>query len=332
MAAPVCLEPPVSAPPAAVPHFLSIDDTTPDGLQRLVTLSAELKRDPRRSEDLLRGQTVLLLFDKPSARTRLSFEAATAQLGGSVVFVGPSAGRLGAREPIRDLARVVSRMASAIVVRTHDHADVEELARWSSVPVINGLTDLHHPCQALADMLTLAERFGGAAGLELAFVGDGGSNVCHSLLQAAARSGAELRVACPPGHAPAPAILDPAAEMAAEYGGGILVTPDAAEAVAGCRAVYTDVFVSMGEEGHAAEKLAALARYQVDAALMSRAADDAIFMHCLPAHRGQEVTDEVLDGPRSVVWDQAENRRHTAAGLLVSLLDAPDPSLVDLGL
>jgi ornithine carbamoyltransferase len=310
---------PPPTPPQGVPHFLSLADTTPNGLARLTRLATELKELPHSRRDALAGHAVLLLFDKPSSRTRFSFEAAVARLGGSVVFSGPGDGVLGAREPIRDLARVVSRFFAAVVVRTHDHAAVEELARWSSIPVVNGLTDRHHPCQALADVLTLTECFGGVTGLDAAYVGDGASNVATSLIQAFAISGGWLRLGCPPDHRPDGAVLDEAQREAEDAGGQILVVDDPGEAVDGVQAVYTDVFVSMGEEAERERKLAALSPYRVDADLMARARPDAVFMHCLPAHRGEEVTDEVLEGRQSVVFDQAENRLPTAAAVLVAL-------------
>jgi ornithine carbamoyltransferase len=299
-------------------HLLTLAGMTPAGLEELLDLSTELASDPSAHRDALRGSTVLLHFTKPSTRTRLSFEAAIARLGGTAVFAGPDELQLGRGEPIRDTARVVSRYCTAIVIRTHAHRDVEEFAWWSSVPVVNALTDAHHPCQALADLLTLRDRFGGLAGLEIAYVGDG-NNVAHSLIEASALAGAHLRVACPEHHRPSAEVVQWANVVAAETGGSVTVLDDPAEAAAGAHAVYTDVFVSMGEDDLRESKLDALRRYQVDGVLMARARPDAVFMHCLPAHRGEEVTDDVLEGQQSVVFEQAGNRLHTAAAVLVSL-------------
>jgi ornithine carbamoyltransferase len=302
----------------APPHLLSLDSLTPDALDELLALAAELKADPDARADALAGRTVLMHFTKPSTRTRISFEAAIARLGGTAVFAGANELQLGRGEPIRDTARVVSRYCAAIVIRTHAHADVAEFAWWSSVPVVNALTDAHHPCQALADLMTLQERFGTLAGLEVAYVGDA-NNVCNSLVQACALAGVHVRVAAPPSLRPAQDVLAGAVVQARRSGGSVDVLDDPAEAVAGVHAVYTDVHVSMGEEKLRAAKLGALARYQVDETLMARARPDAVFMHCLPAHRGEEVTEDVLEGRQSVVFEQAENRLHTAAAVLVAL-------------
>jgi ornithine carbamoyltransferase len=299
-------------------HLLTLGGLDPAGLESLIALAAELKADPTAHAGALGGRSVLLHFTKPSTRTRVSFEAAVVRLGGHPIFAGPDQLQLGRGEPIADTARVISRYCAAIVIRTHAHADVEEFAWWSSVPVVNALTDTHHPCQALADLLTLHEHFGSLAGLEIAYVGDG-NNVAHSLIEACVLSGAHVRLACPEGYRPNADVLAWATAVAAETGGSVSVLDDPAEAVAGAHAVYTDVFVSMGEEDVREAKLAVLGRYQVDETLMARARPDAVFMHCLPAHRGEEVTDGVLEGPQSVVFDQAENRLHTAAAVLVTL-------------
>jgi ornithine carbamoyltransferase len=299
-------------------HLLSLSGLDPAGLEALLALSAELKADPMAHAGALRGRTVLLHFTKPSTRTRVSFEAAVCRLGGHPVFAGPDQLQLGRGEPICDTARVISRYCAAIVIRTHAHADVEEFAWWSTVPVVNALTDTHHPCQALADLLTLQEHFGTLAGLEVAYVGDG-NNVAHSLIEACVLAGAHVRLACPEGYRPHDDVVAWATGVASETGGSVRVLDDPAEAAAGAHAVYTDVFVSMGEDELRDEKLAVLGRYQVDETLMARARPDAVFMHCLPAHRGEEVTEAVLEGPQSVVFDQAENRLHTAAAVLVTL-------------
>ncbi len=299
-------------------HLLSLGGLDSAGLESLIALAAELKADPTVHAGVLSGRSVLLHFTKPSTRTRVSFEAAVARLGGHPIFAGPDQLQLGRGEPIADTARVISRYCAAIVIRTHAHADVEEFAWWSSVPIVNALTDTHHPCQALADLLTLHEHFGSLAGLEVAYVGDG-NNVAHSLIEGCVLAGAHVRLACPEGYRPSADVIAWATAVAAETGGSVRVLDDPAEAVTGAHAVYTDVFVSMGEEDEREAKLAVLGRYQVDETLMARARPDAVFMHCLPAHRGEEVTDAVLEGPQSVVFDQAENRLHTAAAVLVTL-------------
>jgi ornithine carbamoyltransferase len=258
---------------------------------------------------------VLLHFTKPSTRTRVSFEAAVVRLGGHPIFAGPDQLQLGRGEPIADTARVISRYCAAIVIRTHAHADVEEFAWWSSVPVVNALTDTHHPCQALADLLTLHEHFGSLAGLEVAYVGDG-NNVAHSLIEACVLAGAHVRLACPEGYRPDAGVIAWATAVAAETGGSVRVLDDPAEAVAGAHAVYADVWVSMGDEATAGERRAALAPYRLDDALLDRAAPGAIALHCLPAHPGEEITAEVLYGERQRIWDQAENRRHAQKALL----------------
>ncbi len=300
-------------------HLLSLAELSPDDLDGLLALAAEIKSDPAAHDGALRGRTILMHFTKPSTRTRLSFTAAIARLGGTTVFPAPGELQLGRGEPIRDTSRIVSCYCAAVVVRTHAHAEIEEFAWWSAVPVVNALTDLHHPCQALADVLTLRERFGSLEGLEIAYVGDG-NNVAHSLIEAGALAGMHLRLACPDGYRPAAVVIDRARVVAGATGGSITVLEDPAEAVTGASAVYTDAFVSMGEDDLRDAKLAALGRYQVDDALMARARPDAVFMHCLPAHRGEEVTDDVIEGPQSIVFDQAGNRLWTAAAVLVRLL------------
>ncbi len=300
-------------------HLLSLSGLEPDALDRLLDLAATMKADPLGRRDALAGQVVVLHFTKASTRTRISFEAAIARLGGTPIFTRPDELQLGRGEPIADTARVLSRYAAAVVIRTFAHADVEEFARWSTIPVVNALTDAHHPCQALADLLTLRERFGALRGLPVAYVGDGNNNVTHSLIEACALAGVDLTVASPAGHEPDARIVAGARDAAARSGGQLEVVRDPREAVAHARAVYTDVFVSMGQEGEAAAKLAAFAGYQVDEALLAGAADDAVFLHCLPAHRGEEVSDAVIEGARSAVWDQAENRLHTAAAVLLDL-------------
>jgi ornithine carbamoyltransferase len=301
-------------------HLLTIGDLDAAALRRIIDDAHAVKADPAAHYGRLAGRTVLMHFTKASTRTRVSVETAVARLGGHPIFTRADELQLGRGEPIADTARVVSRMCDAIVIRTHAHADVEELAEWSRVPVVNALTDAHHPLQALADLMTLEEHFGRLAGLEIAWVGDG-NNVLHSLVEAAALAGVGVRIASPKGYEPDPAVIEGASAQAAVSGAAISVTRDPAEAVAGAHAVFTDVFVSMGEEAQATEKMAAFAGYQVDAGLMASAADDAVFLHCLPAHRGEEVAAEVIDGPRSLVWDEAENRLHTTVAVLADLLE-----------
>ena len=285
--------------------LLKISDLDGDELERLLDLAEALKAEPMRHSDALQTQTVAMFFEKPSTRTRSSFAAAAYRLGALPLSLRPDELQLGRGEPIADTARVLSSYMAAIVIRTFAQAELEEVARNSDVPVINALSDAHHPCQALADLLTLRERFGGLAGLKIAYVGDG-NNVANSLIEAGALAGIEVAVACPPGYEPAVA--------------GGAVTHDPAEAVRGARAVYTDVWVSMGEDDERQRRLADLRPYQVNAELMAAAAPDAIFLHCLPAHRGEEVTAEVIDGPRSAVWQQAGNRLPTEQALLYTLV------------
>jgi ornithine carbamoyltransferase len=299
--------------------FLTVDAFTPDGLSALLDLSAHFKADRRLAANSLAGGQVALIFNKPSTRTRVSFEAAAWRLGMLPIALRADELQLGRGETVADTARTLSRYVQAIVIRTHSHESVEELAADASVPVINALTDAHHPCQAVADVLTLREEFGALAGLKVAFVGDG-DNVCASLIQAAALTGFELRVAAPEGYRPNPDLLVAASHLAEETGAAIFVTDDPREAVDGVDAVYSDVWTSMGHEAEQAARMTAFAGYRVDAALMGLADPRAIFLHCLPAHRGEEVTDEVIDGPASRVWPQAENRMHTEAALLYALL------------
>ncbi len=301
-------------------HLLTIGDLDAAALRRIIDDAHAVKADPAAHYGRLAGRTVLMHFTKASTRTRVSVETAVARMGGHPIFTRADELQLGRGEPIADTARVVSRMCDAIVIRTHAHADVEELAEWSRVPVVNALTDAHHPLQALADLMTLEEHFGRLAGLEIAWVGDG-NNVLHSLVEAAALAGVHVRIASPEGYEPDPAVIASASAHAAQTGGSVTVLREPAAAVAGANAVFTDVFVSMGEEAQATEKMVAFAGYQVTEALMTAASDDAVFLHCLPAHRGEEVAADVIDGPRSLVWDEAENRLHTTVAVLADLLE-----------
>jgi ornithine carbamoyltransferase len=288
--------------------LLRIADLQPDDLSRLLDLAAEMKAAPNSFAGGLLGASVACYFSKPSTRTRISFEAAVHRLGGLPIMLRPNELQLGRGEPIADTARVMSSYCAAIVVRTFAQRDVEEMAAAASVPVVNALTDDHHPCQALADLLTLRERFGDLHGLPVAYIGDG-NNVAHSLIEAAVLTGIDLRLACPEGYFPNP-----------EIARGAYVVTDPREAIQGACAVYTDVWVSMGEEGESRRRLADLDPYRVDEALMRQAAAGAIFLHCLPAHRGEEVAAAVIDGPQSAVWQQAGNRLPTEQAALYALV------------
>jgi ornithine carbamoyltransferase len=286
-------------------------DLSVEALTHLLGLAEQIKRTPARFSKSLAGRYLSLLFEKPSLRTRLTFELAIKQLGGDAVnYAGP----IGEREPIKDVTRNLERWTQCIVARVFAQSTIEELAKWSHVPVINALSDRYHPCQILADMLTLQERFGRLDGIKLAFVGDG-NNVANSLMLTAGRLGVQVAVATPTGYQPDPGIVAQAAGM-----GSITVTEDPAEALAGADAVYTDVWTSMGQEAESAERQRAFAPYQVNQNLFALAKPDAIFLHCLPAKRGEEVTDEIMESKQSAVFDQAENRLHAQKALLVMLL------------
>ncbi len=291
-------------------------DLSHEELSALLDLAIQVKRQPMRFMSSLRGCYLSLLFEKPSLRTRMTFELAIKQLGGDSIF---TAGHIGDREPLKDVARNLDRWTHGIVARTFAQKTVDDLARWSSVPVINALSDLYHPCQALADYQTLKEKFGKLDGLKLAFCGDG-NNVAHSLMLNAPRLGVDFALGCPHGYEPNPEILAQAQGLAAVAGTKILITNDAYEAVAGANAIYTDVWTSMGQESEAHDRREAFRPYQVNEELMAAAGPDTLFMHCLPAKRNQEVTDPVIESPNSVVFDQAENRLHAQKALLLMLL------------
>jgi ornithine carbamoyltransferase len=291
-------------------------DLTDDEVLYLLDLAAKVKRAPAKYARALSGKYISLVFEKPSLRTRLTFELAIKQLGGDSVMCE---GALGAREPLKDVARNLERWVHGIVARTFSQAAVEELAHWSSVPVMNALTDMYHPCQALADVFTLRERFGELRGLKLAFIGDG-NNVAHSLMLTAVRLGMDFAIATPKRHVPNPDIVSQAEGLAAISGARLEITNDPKGALSGAHAVYTDVWTSMGQEKEAAERRKNFAAYQVNEKLMALARPDAVFMHCLPAKRGEEVTDEVIECDRSIVFDQAENRLHAQKALLLMML------------
>jgi ornithine carbamoyltransferase len=300
-------------------HLLTLDSLGRDGIRQTLTMAARVKRSGGMTRNALDGGRVGLLFDKPSTRTRVSFEAAIWGLGMLPIALRSDELQIGRGETIADTARVLSRYLSAFVIRTFEQARVEELARYATIPIINALTDDHHPCQALADVMTLQEEFKELAGLRVAFVGDG-NNVCHSLIQAAGHMGFTLAISTPPGYEPNSEIVAAARANCRVNGGGIELGHDVKAAVRGADAVYTDVWASMGQEKEREERARVFAGYCVDGALMALAAPRAIFLHCLPAHRGDEVTDEVMDGPQSRVWDEAENRWYTEQALLYLLI------------
>ncbi len=291
-------------------------DLSPDELLDLLDLTHKVKASPARYAKALSGRYLSLLFEKPSLRTRLTFELAIKQLGGdSVCAIGP----IGDREPLKDIARNLDRWTNGIVARTFSQKTVDDLAYWSKVPVINALTDLYHPCQALADVFTIEEKFGNLKGRKLAFVGDG-NNVAHSLMLCASRLGMDFALAHPNGYPANPKIIQQAERMAADNNASVLITSDPVEAVEGAHGVYTDVWASMGQESEAGQRRLDFQPYQVNEALMAKALPEAVFMHCLPAKRGEETTDAVMESPRSVVFDQAENRLHAQKALLLMLL------------
>jgi ornithine carbamoyltransferase len=291
-------------------------DLTQDELVALLELTQQLKAHPVRFAQSLKGQYLSLLFEKPSLRTRLTFELAIKQLGGdSVLVTGP----IGEREPLKDVARNLARWTNGIVARTFSQQTIDDLAHWSQVPVINALSDRFHPCQALADIFTLQERFGDLRGLKLAFVGDG-NNVAHSLMLSALRMGMSFSIATPKGYAPDAEIVAQAETLCAISGAQLVITTDPAEAVSGAQAVYTDVWISMGQEHEHKKRRLDFAGFQVNESLMAKASGEAVFLHCLPAKRGQEVTDEVLESAQSVAFDQAENRLHVQKALLLMLI------------
>jgi ornithine carbamoyltransferase len=298
--------------------YLSVDDLDASELLHVLDLAATLKADAAPYRDALSGKTVALIFEKASTRTRVSFEVGVHQLGARPLTLSSSDIQLGRGETIEDTGRVLSRYVDAIVLRTFEQERLEALAEAASVPVINSLSDFEHPCQALADLQTIRERWGPLPGRVLAYVGDG-NNVAHSLLLAGAKTGMIVRVAAPTGFEPIPQIVQRASEIAEETGGAVEVFTDPQSAAKGANVVYTDVWASMGQEDESEERSLVFRAYQVNGALMDAADPEAIVMHCLPAHRGLEITDEVIDGPRSAVWDQAENRLHAQKALLLVL-------------
>jgi ornithine carbamoyltransferase len=299
--------------------YVNENDWPASEIEAILDLASRLKKDPGKSRTALSGRTLAMIFEKSSTRTRVSFETGMFQLGGLGMFLSSRDLQLGRGEPISDTARVLSRYVDGIMARTFAHATVEGLAEGASVPVINGLSDLLHPCQALADFQTVRERFGTARGFPLAYLGDG-NNVAHSLLLTGAKLGARVAVVTPPGYEPASQVVLWARAAARETGGSVLVTNSIEEGASGARAVYTDVWASMGQEAEAADRASKFEPYRVTRLVMEMAAQDAIFLHCLPAHRGEEVEADVIDSPASAVFDQAENRLHAQKALLVTLL------------
>lgn len=297
----------------------SIADLTVEEMAAVMELAHAVKNHPEDFRHALDGKQMVLFFEKASLRTRLTFETAINTLGGNAVFVDQTQSPLGERESIPDMAHNLERWMSVIVLRTYSHDSITEMAACSKVPVINALSDLEHPCQAIADFFTLEERFGTVEGLRFTYVGDG-NNVCHSLMLTAAQLGVHCTVASPKGFGPKLDIIHKAIEISEQTGGSITLTQDAVKAVTGADAVYTDVCTSMGFEHESTKRAPIFKPYQVNEALMAHAQQDAVFMHCLPAHRNAEVTDAVLDGPQSVVFDQAENRMHAQKALLLMLL------------
>lgn len=301
-------------------NLLTGAEWRPAALRDLYNLASDVKAHPERYRTALGGRSVAMIFEKPSLRTRVSFEVGIRSLGGGPIFLDHSHSHLGEREAVKDVAKSLERWVQAIVARTIAQSTLEELAEHAGIPVINALTDRFHPCQAMADFFTLEERFGSLRGLEFAYVGDG-NNMCHSLMLAAARLGVHMSVATPAAHRPDPEVVADARRAARETRAKIELFTDPAEAVHNARAVYTDVWVSMGYEHETAERDAAFAPYQVTEPLMELAAHDAVFMHCLPARRGSEVAEGVIDSPRSLIYDQAENRLHVQNAIMLTLLE-----------
>jgi ornithine carbamoyltransferase len=302
-------------------HLLRDDDLAPDELAQVLDLAAAMKADRHRHRPLTGPQSVALIFDKQTLRTQLSFSVGVAELGGQPIVVDGRLAGIGVRESIADVTRVISRQVAAIVWRTYTQASLEEMAAVSPVPVVNALTDSFHPCQLVADLLTVREHKGELAGRSLAFVGDAASNMAHSYLLACAAAGMDVRVAGPAGHQPDAAVVADAEQIAAKTGGSVAVSTDPAAVLAGADVVATDTWVSMGQEDAKAGPLAEFEQYAVTGEALALAARDAIVLHCLPAYRGKEIAAEVIDGPQSVVWDEAENRLHAQKALLTWLLE-----------
>jgi ornithine carbamoyltransferase len=310
---------PPARQPLALRDLLSVRDFSTEEIKGLFQLAGSIKKRPADYREALAGKQLVLFFEKASLRTRLTFESAMAGLGGAAFFVDQTQSRLDEREPLCDVARNVERWVNGIVLRTYEHQTIVDMAQYASIPVINALSNLEHPCQALADFFTLQEKFSDLSQVRLAYVGDG-NNVAHSLMLAAASLGSRISIATPAGYAPKKEITAAAQAIAVQTGAQIEIMRDPCEAVMGADAVYTDVWTSMGQEAESTERAKIFASYQVNEALMAQAAPHAVFMHCLPAHRGEEVAACVMDSPCSVVFDQAENRMHVQKAILLSLL------------
>ncbi|NMC01007.1 MAG: ornithine carbamoyltransferase [Chloroflexi bacterium] len=303
-------------------HFLTLADLTPAELQEILDLAVQLKTEWKAGGNppLLGGKVLGMIFQKPSLRTRVSFDMAMLHLGGHALYLSPNEIQLGKRESTADVARVLARYVHVIMARVFDHADVVELAKWSTVPVINGLSDYSHPCQGVADFLTILEHKGTLKGRKLAYLGDS-NNVTHSLIFGATKLGMDFALGAPAGYSLRPDVLALAEQFAAESGSRISISTDPRAAIQGADVVYTDTWTSMGQEAEAEERRKIFPPYQVNPALLAYARPDAIVMHCLPAHRGDEITDEVADGPQSVIFDQAENRMHAQKAILLWVLE-----------
>ena len=306
--------------PATVRHFRRDDDLSPGELAEVLDLADELKRDRFGRRPLEGPRSVALLFDKPSTRTRVSFSVGVAELGGYPLVIDAQSSQLGRGESIEDTARVLDRQCAAIVWRTSGQERLDAMAAASAVPVVNALTDLFHPCQVLADLMTVRERHGRLAGVTLTYLGDGSNNMAHSYLLGGANAGLHVRIGTPESYLPDPEVLARARELAAQTGGSVAVTTDAAAAAEGADVLATDTWVSMGQEGQASDRAHPFEPYAVDGRALDLAAPGAIVLHCLPAYRGKEIAAEVIDGPASAVWDEAENRLHAQKALLVRLL------------
>ncbi len=302
-----------------VRHFLKDDDVTPAEQAAILRLAHELKKSPYSARPYAGPKTVALIFDKTSTRTRVSFSVGVSDLGGTPLIIDAQTSQMAGKESVADTARVLERQVAAIVWRTYAQAGLEEMAANSSVPVVNSLSDDYHPCQILADLMTVQEHRGDLKGLKLAYVGDAANNMANSYLIGGALAGMHVSVAAPAGYAPAAAMVSRAAEIAATTGGSVSVYVDPAEAVLNADVVTTDTWISMGQEAEKAKRIADFAGYTIDESLMSQAKSDSIFLHCLPAYRGYEVSAGVIDGPQSVIWDEAENRLHAQKALLVWL-------------
>mgnify|MGYP003392495352 CR=1 FL=1 len=299
--------------------LLSIRDLTLDQINSIFKLSGLLKKNKDKFSKALCGKTLVLVFQKPSNRTRVSFEVGMYQLGGNSLYLSPSEINIGVRESIKDVAKTISRYVDGIVLRTFEHKNCLDMALAATVPVINGLSDFSHPCQGLADLFTIQEKLKNLKNVTFAYVGDG-NNVCNSLLFAASKTGMNITVGAPEGYFPSEQVVKYAREIAQETGSKIKITPDPAEAVKGAQVIYTDVWASMGQEEEIAKRKIIFKDFQVNAQLLSQAAPGVLVMHCLPAHRGEEITDEVMDSKNSIVFDQAENRMHVQKAILIKLL------------